>query len=384
VKLALSLLSLRPGQVGGAETYVRQLVAKLPALAAGDRLVAVMDRDVAAGYETPGWERVVVPRSSARIVADRILEAFTPWRALGIERLLSEVGADATLFPQQSIFPKRAPGRAVLTIVDVQHLYHPEHIPAFERAFRPAIYPYSMKRADQLVTISEFVRTTVLERCGISPDRVTAIPLGYEPRDASAVAPTDRVAGPYLYYPAATFVHKNHAALIRSYATLRRHGDVQEKLVFTGMQTGEWKGLARLARDLGVGGDVVHLGYLPYPEARRVFVGAAAVLFPSRYEGFGIPVLEAAVELRKKVITSRLPVMDELGVPKDRQIDFADPQALLAALRLPGPTVLARTPSTWQECAARTLAVLRDVALSPAAAMGRLSSPVAPTGRSAR
>jgi glycosyltransferase involved in cell wall biosynthesis len=352
--------------VGGAETYVRQLLAKLPGLASpGDRLVAVMDRDVAAAIETPGWERAVLPRSSRRLVADRILEAFTPWRALGVEQTFAAIGADVTLYPQQSIFPKRAPGRAVLTIVDVQHLYHPEHIPAFERAFRPAIYPYSMARADRLLTISEFVRTTVLERCGIPPERVTAVPLGYEPRDASAVTPTDRIAGPYLYYPAATFVHKNHAALLRAYAALRRRGDVGEKLVFTGMQTAEWPRLQKLAQELGVGEDVVHLGYLPYPETRRVYAGAAAVVFPSRYEGFGIPVLEAAVEFRKKVITSRLPVFDELGVPAERQIDFADPEALLAALRLPGPTTLARSPSTWEECAARTMAALREVADRP-------------------
>ena len=363
MRVALSLLSLRPGQVGGAETYVRQLVAKLPGVAApGDALVAVMDRDVAAGLETPGWERVVVPRSAARIVADRILEAFTPWRARGLERALGAIGADVTLFPQQTIFPKRAPGTAVLTIVDVQHLFHPEHIPAFERAFRAAIYPASMARAARLLTISGFVRTTVLERCGIAPAKVTAVPLGYEPRDASAVTPTDRVAGPYLYYPAATFAHKNHAALLRAYAALRRRGDLAERLVFTGLRTRVWPGLERLARELGVGEDVVHLGYLPYPETRRVYAGAAAVLFPSRYEGFGIPVLEAAVEFGRKVITSRLPVFDELGVPPERQIDFGDPEALLAALRLPGPTVLGRRPSTWKECAARTLAVLREVA----------------------
>lgn len=370
MKLALSLLSLRPGQVGGAETYVRQLVAKLPGLTQpGERLVAVMDQDLAASWETRGWERVILPRSPRRIVADRILEAFTPWRALGVERALASIGADVTLFPQQSIFPKRAPGRAVLTIVDVQHLYHPEHVPASERAFRAAIYPYSMARADHLVTISDYVRTTVLEGCGVAAEKVTAIPLGYEPRDASAVTPTDRVAGPYLYYAAATFLHKNHAELIRAYATLRRRGDLAEKLVLTGMQTREWPGLARLARTLGVEADVVHLGYLPYDEIRRVYAGAAAVVFPSRHEGFGIPVLEAAVEYGKKVVTSRLPVFDELGVPREFQVDFADPDALLAALRRPGPTVLQRTPATWTDCARRTLEVLRRVAAGSAPAL---------------
>jgi alpha-1,3-rhamnosyl/mannosyltransferase len=131
------------------------------------------------------------------------------------------------------------------------------------------------------------------------------------------------------------------------------------------MQTPAWKGLARLARELGVEDDVVHLGFLPYPETRRVYAGADAVVFPSRYEGFGIPVLEAAVEFRKKVITSRLPVFDELGVPPERQIDFEDADALLAALRLDGPTVLARRPSTWEQCARRTIEVLRKVAAEP-------------------
>jgi glycosyltransferase involved in cell wall biosynthesis len=363
VKLAMSLLSLRPGQVGGAETYVRQLVAKLPAAASpGDLLVAVMDRDVAAGLETPGWERVVVPASARTLVVERILEATTPWRARAIERILGEVAADVTLFPQQSIFPARAPGRTVLTIVDVQHLELPELIPVAERVFRAAVYPRSMARADRLVAISEFTRRTVIERCAVAREKVTTVPLGYEPRGGAAVAPTDRVVGPYLYYPAATFAHKNHAALIRAWATLHRTGAVPAKLVFTGMQTPAWKGLARLASDLGVADDVVHLGFLPFAEIRRVYAGAEAIVFPSRYEGFGIPVLEAAVEFGKKVITSRLPVFDELGVPAERQIDFSDPGALLTALRLPGPTVLTRTPSSWEDCARRTLEVARAAA----------------------
>jgi glycosyltransferase involved in cell wall biosynthesis len=361
MRIAVSLLALRPGRIGGAETYIRNLLEHMPREAPGDTLLAVMDRDVAAVLPTPGFERVVVPKSGMRIVAERLLEAFTPWRALAAERIFREIDAEVVLHPQQSVFPKRAPGKAVLTVVDVQHLYHPENITRFDRLFRPAIYPYSMARADHMVAISEFTRNTVVQRCGIPPEKVTSIPLGYALGSADDVSPTARVAAPYLFYPAATFAHKNHAELIRSYATLRRRGDVKEKLVFTGMQTPAWKALARLIHDLGVEGNVVHLGFLPYPDVRGVYAGADAVVFPSRYEGFGIPVLEAAMEFRKKVITSRLPVFDEIGVPAERQIDFGDPDALLAALRLPGPTVLAYPPFTWAECARRTLAVLRQV-----------------------
>jgi glycosyltransferase involved in cell wall biosynthesis len=277
---------------------------------------------------------------------------------------LAAIGADVTFFPQQSIFPKRAPGRAVVTVGDVQHLFLPENIPLFERAYRPAIYPYSMERAARLIAVSAATRDALVERCKIPSEKISVVHHGYDPNPAAA-EPTTLVQGPYLYYPAATFPHKDHATLIRSYATLRRRGDLAEKLVLTGLRTPAWPGLARLARELGVEADIVHLGFLPYPETRRVYAGAAAVVFPSRYEGFGIPVLEAAVEFGKKVITSRLPVFDELGVPPDRQIDYGDPEALLAALRLPGPTTLARRPSTWDDCAARTMAVLREVADRP-------------------
>ncbi len=365
MRVALSLLSLRAGRVGGAETYVRKLIAELPrAGASGDAFVAILDRTLAATLETPGWERRVVPRSARAVVAERVLEAFTPYRARAVERVIVGARADVVLFPQQSIFPRDVPGRAVVTVHDLQHLYFPENMPAFERAFRPRIYPYSLARADHVIAISEFTRATLLERCGLRAEKVTAVPQGYAPRGGDAVLPTDRVAGPYLYYPAATFAHKDHETLIRSYATLRRRGDVDAKLVFTGMQTRRWPQLAALARTLGVAADVVHLGFLPYPDVRRVYAGAEAVVFPSRYEGFGLPVLEA-VDLGKKVIASRLPVLDELGLPRDAQIDFGDPEALLAALRRPGATALAKRPATWTECARRTLQLLREVAAAP-------------------
>jgi glycosyltransferase involved in cell wall biosynthesis len=371
MRFAVSLLNLRPGEIGGAETYVRRLVAELPAeRRPGESLVLVMDRDLAERLPAPGWERAVAPRSARAVVVERVLEAFTPYRARAMERLFLDLKADAVLFPQQSIFPKRAPVPAVLTAVDVLHLHHPDQIALFDRLYRPAIYPYSMARAEQVLAISEFTRRTVIEACALPPDRVTAIPLGFDARGGEPAAPTTLVEGPYLYYPAATFRHKDHATLLESYAALRRAGRLAERLVFTGLRTREWPRLERLAASLGIAGEVRHLGFVPAAEVRRVDAGATAVLFPSRYEGFGLPVVEAAVEFGKKVITSRLEVFDEIGVPADRQIDFADPEALAAALALEGPTVLTRRPLSWAECAGRTLQVLREVAARAASPSG--------------
>jgi glycosyltransferase involved in cell wall biosynthesis len=358
--MAMSLLSLRPGRVGGAETYVRKLVEFLPQVSAGEELVLVADRDVAAEFEAPGWRRAVVPFSARRVVAQRVLEAYTPWRATGLERLLAHLRADVLFFPQQSIFPARVSTPAVLTVGDVQHLAFPQNFGLFDRTFRPRVYPRSMETARHLIAISEFTRRTLLDTCGIDPGKVTTIPLGFTPREISGAVPSASGA-PYLYYPAATYPHKDHATLFRTLAALRRRGELRHRLVLTGLRTREWKGLRRLLGELGLEEVVEHRGYVSRAEVDALYAGAASVVFPSRYEGFGMPVVEAS-GLGRCVVTSRLPVFDEIGVPKRFQIDFADPEALLAALQEPGPTVLERRPSTWREVAERTLEVLRRAA----------------------
>lgn len=362
MRIALSLLSLRPGQVGGAETYVRALVRHLPEVAGTDELLLVLDRDLDREIEGTGWTRVRMPYGARGLVARRIAEAYTPWRDRASERVLEGARPDVTLFPQQSIFPHRAPGAAVLTAVDVQHLVLPGHFGLFDRTFRPRVYPRSMERAAHVIAISAFTKTTLVDRCAIAPTKVTAIPFGVDPLPAPGAGGerTRLVDGPYLYYPAATWPHKAHATLFRTYAALRGRGAMAERLVLTGQRTALWGTvLLPLARELGIERDVVHLGFVPFDEVRRLYAGAAAVLFPTTFEGFGLPVLEA-VQAGRKVVTSRLAVFDEIGVPREAQADFERPDEVLAALHAPGPTRLTRDPISWKENAAQTVRVLRE------------------------
>jgi glycosyltransferase involved in cell wall biosynthesis len=359
----MSLLSFRPGQVGGAETYVRQLLRVFPTVAGGDDLTLVLPRDVALTLQAPGWRLAIIDLSDRQLVAARIAEAFTPWRARGVERVIHDLRLDAILFPQQSIFPKRIAVPAVLTVVDVQHLFFPQNFGLFDRAFRPAIYPYSMRRARRIIAISAYTRKTLIEQAGVPAEKVEPVPFGFSPSDGGTPRPLDDLPGPYLYYPAATFPHKNHADLFRSYAALRKRGAIDQPLVLTGARTGLWRKLERLIRELRMDEHIRHLGYLTYADVRRVYAGASAVVFPTLFEGFGLPVLEA-VELGKKIIVSRLEIFDEIGVPAPFQIDFSDPDQLLDALRLPGPTQLARRPSTWEDNARATLRELRRAAAS--------------------
>lgn len=358
---AISLLSFRPGRVGGAETYLRELLANLPAVAGGDRLTAVLHPEVAAALDTPGMDRVVVARSDAGLVATRMLEAFTPLRALSIERVFAGLRADAVLFPQQSVFPRRAPVRAVLTVHDLLHLAHPEVLSSFDRVFRAAIYGESLRRAARIIAISAFTARELVTRCGVAPERIAVVRQGVRPPPPVRPEPWGGAGGPYLYYPAASWPHKDHATLLRSFAALRRAQRLDARLVLTGERTAHWPALARLARELGIAGDVLHLGFVAAREVESVYAGARALVFPSCHEGFGLPVLEAA-RLGVPVVTSRLEVFKEIGVPAARRIDFHDPEAFGRALEQGGPSTLERPPSLWADVARGTIEVLRAAA----------------------
>lgn len=377
--LAVSLLSFRPGRVGGAETYLRELLAHMADVAGGDRLTVVLHPEAAAALATPGLERVVVPLGDARLVAARLIDAATPLRAHAVERLLAELRTDAVLFPQQSIFPRRAPVRAVLTVHDLLHLAHPETLSPFDRAFRAAIYGRSLRRAARVIAISEFTRRELIERCGVAPERIAVVRQGIRPQSAARPVPWTGAGGAYLYYPAASWPHKDHATLFRSFAALRRCGRLDAKLILTGERTAHWAKLARLLRALRIERDVLHLGFLPAVEVEGVYAGARAVVFPSRHEGFGMPVAEAA-RLGVPFVTSRLPVFEELGVPPARQIDFADPKALDRALREGGPALLARPPGLWAEVARCTLDVMREAVAASAEERHRGEPPAARSG----
>ena len=363
MRIALSLLSLRPGQVGGAETYVRALVRHLPSVAPGDEMLLVLDRDLDREIDGTGWTKVVMPYGARELVARRVAEAYTPWRDRRSEAVLAAARPDVTLFPQQSIFPHRAPGAAVLTAVDVQHLVLPDHFGLFDRTFRPRVYPRSMDRAARVIAISEFTLRTIEERCALPPGKGVVVSLGVESAEGPgrSALPAGLKAGEFLYCPAATWPHKGHDRLLGAFAALRRSGLVKERLVLTGQRTPLWeRELLPLARRLGIEGDILHLGFVPRGQVESLLGAARAVVFPTRYEGFGLPVVEAAAA-GARIVASRLEVFDEIGLPRENQVDFDAPGEVAAALGLPAPTLRIREPLSWREVARRTVEVLHGV-----------------------
>jgi glycosyltransferase involved in cell wall biosynthesis len=356
MNIVVSLLNFRPGDIGGTETYLRRLIPRLAESVGDHELTLLIDRQQDDHYLFTGIARSVVDMTSARILFERGLEAVSPYRCKAVESALNRLQPDVVFFPQQSIFPKCTAWPSVLVVHDLYHVHLPQFLSPLQRFVRNRVYGPSIHQADRIIAISQVTKDAIVEHYGIKPERVFVVPHGAEHPTRQPAPNHPPFARPYLYYPAISLPHKNHAVLFESIAKLSAAGRFDYELILSGKQTKHWKTLQQQIRRLGIEHIVRHLGFIPYEQVQRLYRGAECVLFPTKFEGFGLPVTEA-FEARKKIIVTRLPIFRELGVPDEFQIDFGDPEQLEAAIRLPGVTSL-RAPRTWRETARATLGVL--------------------------
>ena len=276
MRVALSLLTLVPGISGGSETYARELCRGLARVGKHDyeALVPTLAPDAADGLPTlvaTGYRASTSTPGRLRAMAGGAL------RPGGLRTRAEE--ADVVHYPLTVPIPPA--GRpSVLTLLDVQHLDLPDLFPRGERAFRRIAYDRAARRAAHVVVISEWVRGRVVERLRLDPNRVHAVHLGV---DHERFTPDPAVTRePFLYYPARPWPHKNHVRLFEAFALMRESRPAL-RLVLTG--AGQ--------EQPGLPDGVDALGDVPLHERVDLYRRAAALVFPSLYEGFGLPPIEA-------------------------------------------------------------------------------------------
>ena len=201
--------------------------------------------------------------------------------------------------------PMRTSRPAVVTVHDLQPFDHPEHFSVVKEGFLSWSVPRSLRRADVVVTVSDTVGEQVVRHFGVDPDRVVTVTSGVERVPDHMAEPA---SPPVVIYPAASYPHKNHSVLIRAFA---RIADLhpEARLVLTG-GPGRGEGTLVVAvEESGVADRIERTGRIPSAELAERMAGASVLAFPSLYEGFGIPVLEA--------MAAGIPVIVAGGTPAD-------------------------------------------------------------------
>lgn len=237
--------------------------------------------------------------------------------------------------------PKRLAVRSVVTVHDLRSLQL-EHTPMSRRLLARGIIGGALERSAGVITVSETVRSDLLERFALEPERVSVVP-----NAADHFTPLPRAAG-----PAAPLLHVGHIERRKNLELVLRalaiDSGLPELTLAGAPKAGEDERLRRLAAEFGVEGRLRFLGAFDDSQLPALYAGAACVVMPSRLEGFGIPVLEAQ-RAGVPLAVARAGALSEVAGEEVPSFDVDDAAQCAAAIR----AALSQPESTRRAAAAR-------------------------------
>jgi glycosyltransferase involved in cell wall biosynthesis len=384
VIIGLNLLYMLPGVVGGTETYAAGLIHGLSRLEGPDQFVVFLNLE-GAGWplpDDPRFRRVVCPVRAVSRMARYRYEQF---------RLPAQVIADGVdlLHSLGYVAPLRLHCSSVVTVHDVHHLAHGRLREWPRRVLLAQIVRRSVRRAAAVIADSRYMRDELARAYDVPAKTIDVVSLAPNPRLSdsvlvpSAALPAD--VGPYLLAFGGITPNKNLGRLLQAFAAARNHGGISQQLVLVGR-------LPSSVRPQDTAG-VMATGYLDEGELAGILGNADALVFPSLYEGFGLPVLEA-MAAGVPVICSDATAMPEVAGDAAVYFDPHDVEDMASKIGLVARDEklrgdLARrgrvraASFTWERAARETLAIYRRVlrpateAAEPTQALvpGRLDSP---------
>ncbi|HKN39952.1 MAG TPA: glycosyltransferase family 1 protein [Acidimicrobiia bacterium] len=287
MRIGVNLLFVEPGAVGGSEALLTNLVRAVGA-SGHDLVVAAMRGFRSAHPDIESFAEVVEVPWRANHPPVRIVAENSWLAAMARRRHLDVVHHGVGTAP----FVKALP--TVVTLHDIQYRHYPEYFHPAKLAWLRANVPFVVRHSEVVTVPSHFVREDVLAAFDPDPDRIVVVPFGSEgllapSAGAAAVRKRHRLERPFFFFPGRSYPHKNHRFLVEAFAPLASRAD----LVLTGPPGPRDAEIAETAARLGVAGAVRRIGLVSRPELAALYESAEALAWPSRFEGFGVPVLEA-------------------------------------------------------------------------------------------
>jgi len=347
LRIGVNALYLIPGGVGGTEIYLRNLLAALAEIDAVNQYVVFTNRETGAGLVPQRANFIHAPQAvTARFRPGRIL-----WEQVVLPFEARKHRLDV-LFNPGFTAPLICGCPMVTVFHDLQHKRHPEYFRWFDLPFWNFFLWASVRRSRGLIAVSEATRDDLQRYYGVS---ARVIQHGVE-RQFFEIA-KKRAPKDYLLCASTSHPHKNLVALLRAY----EQAAGLPYLVITGV-----RGFAARQVEAAAGNSVKITGWIPREELYELFRRARGFIYPSTFEGFGMPVLEA-MAAGVPVACSDIPPLREIAGSTVHYFDPADQTAirsaleLLAAGKLPTEAAQQRASEfTWEKTARETLDYLTE------------------------
>lgn len=265
---------------------------------------------------------------------------YAMWKYLKGPSIESFIGAADIVHGLSWLLPRTDNAKKIITVYDLVLRIMPETMPFYRVKMLELYLKYSLNEADAIIAISESTKKDITEHYGISSDKITVTHLGVDrgvfrpdvgQGTINSVKEKYSISGDYILYLGTIEPRKGIDRLLKAFLTVKSRFGKPVKLVLAGGIGWKVSELVKQIRSLADGGDLIYTGHVSDSEAAALYNGAKVFVFPSRYEGFGIPVLEA-MSCGCPVITAGCSSLPEVAGEAGILFDGDDNEALVEAM----------------------------------------------------
>lgn len=363
MKVGIILTNLYPGKIGGAEQYVRNTIHEMSQMEALSVYVFTNNTAYSTFYNEGCVEIVKIEDSEDR---DTQLLFWIDYKNI-----------DIMFCPLFFIAPENCPIPSVASILDVQHEFFPQYFSRQVLADIRKSTANTLAQADGILTISYFSRQTIIDKYNVPEAKIAVTYLNSDGvfdlpiEEGKKKELKNTIGEDYIFYPANTWPHKNHMNLLKAYSILKERYQTKLKLVFTGDSKQRKKDIDEYIVENNLDEDIIYLGYLPQEDMPYIFANATVMAFPSVFEGFGIPLVEA-MKAKVAIACSKCGSIPEVAGDAALYFDAYNPEDIAEKIHqlemnpklrtelIQKGEVVAKNYS-WKKCAEETVSYLKKV-----------------------
>lgn len=346
-----------------------ELARALAKLEERPEILAYLDRPIGDGE---------LERALSGGVKTKVVRARRGWLRVALPWRLWRDGVDLVHLPS-TILPPLLPCPAVVTVHDLAWARHSETYETKDLRMQREVVPRSVRRAAHVIAVSESTASDLAEVVGVPREKISAIPLGVSsifrpdgpPLSGDTFPGAERLAEGYVLHTGGLHLRKNIARLLEAYKRVKEVAEAPPLVIAGEAGSAAGRELAERASALGVGDDVIFAGYVEESVLAALYRGATIAAYPSLYEGFGLPVVEAMAS-GVPVITSNRGATAEVAGEAALLVDPESVEGIAAAIsRLLGDEALRQDLTAlglsrskafrWEVTAERTAGVYRRV-----------------------
>ncbi|MBI5787666.1 MAG: glycosyltransferase family 4 protein [Candidatus Schekmanbacteria bacterium] len=310
--IGINTLFLIPGQVGGSEVYLRNLLQHLAQIDRENNYILFTNQENSGSFPLKANFREILCRVQASSRPARIL-----WEQV-ILPVQAKIARLDLLFSPGYTAPLIKTCKSIVSTLDMQYQYFPQDFSRLALLFVKTLVPLSARYADKIITISASSKKDIIKYCNVAENKVAVIHLAagenfYAPPELAELNEANQkfhIGKEYIITVANSYPHKNLPRLLEAFYQLRTNRDIQ--LVIVGISGRGSDEINQKLEELKIKHAIIFTGRVSDRELILLYQGARLFVFPSLYEGFGLPVLEAMAS-GTPVVCSNLTSLPEIA-----------------------------------------------------------------------